>query len=423
MPVPPAPHEDYPLLDESGLRRYLTGVPTLVGRLGGAPADWVVREIGDGNVNFVFAVHGPQGAVCVKQAVPYVRAIGPEWPLTPDRILFEHRAIVEHRRHASAYVPEPLHIDAQLRLLAVEYLDGHTVMRHGLTTATRYGHFADHMAEYLARTLFFTSDLALPAHHKRALISWFETNTEMCRIMEDMVFTDIYLPHPRNEWTSPELDEDVALIRQDTELKLAVSRLKSRYLSARDALIHGDLHTGSIMISDDRVHVIDQEFACYGPLGFDLGNVLAHLLISYFAQEQREHTQKQWLLETVERLWDGFREHFAALWRASASGDAYPQAMFATPSDRTALEEERQDYLDRLFTETLGFCGAEILRRVIGFARPTDFTSISDPRRRAASERRALRLARDLVTGPGRYKSAADLTAAAGHDGPCTARA
>jgi len=69
-------------------------------------ADWDVREIGDGNVNFVFAVRGPSSAVCVKQAALYVRAIGPDWPLTPDRVLFEHEAIVEHRRHAGPYVPE-----------------------------------------------------------------------------------------------------------------------------------------------------------------------------------------------------------------------------------------------------------------------------------------------------------------------------
>lgn len=412
MPAPHAPRDDHPVLDENGLRRHLATVPAVAGRLGGAPGDWAVREISDGNVNVVFAVEGPLDAVCVKQAVPYVRVSGPAWPLTPERVVFEHRAIVEHGRHAGPFVPEALHLDPDLHLLAVRYLHGHTVMRHGLTAGRRYPHFAAHIAEYLARTLFFTSDLALPADRKRTLVSRFETNTAMCRIMEDMVFTDVYVPHPRNRWTSPELDEDVRRIRSDTVLKLAVSRLKSRYLGTREALIHGDLHTGSVMVSDDRVRVIDQEFACYGPMGFDIGTLLAHLLISHFARVDEEAARRDWLLDTVEGVWDGFRTCFTALWRTRAAGDAYPPAMFTSPEDRAALEDERQDYLDRLFTETLGFCGAEILRRVIGFARPADFTSVADTRRRAGAERRALRLARDLVTGPGRYRSSADLTAA-----------
>jgi 5-methylthioribose kinase len=38
------------------------------------------------------------------------------------------------------------------------------------------------------------------------------------------------------------------------------------------ALIHGDLHTGSILIKEDSMKVIDPEFAFYGPMGYDIGN-------------------------------------------------------------------------------------------------------------------------------------------------------
>lgn len=318
------------------------------------------------------------------------------------------RVLVEHRLHAAAYVPEPLHVDPAERLLTVEYLEGHTVMRGGLTAGACYPYFAGHAARYLAHTLFFTSDLALPAGRKRELAAFFETNTAMCQIMEDMVFTEIFLPHPRNRWTSPELDEDVERLQRDTELKLAVSRLKHRYLTSRDALLHGDLHTGSIMVREPSISVIDQEFACYGPMGFDLGTLLAHLLIAYFAAGAHgpaRITQQDWLLSAVEQLWDDFRTHFTTLWRNHPDGDAYPPALF-TGTAETALEAERQRYLDTLFTETLGFCGAEIIRR------PTDFTTLPDPIHRATAECRALTLARTLVTAPTGYSVAADLTAA-----------
>ncbi|MFG2113341.1 phosphotransferase [Streptomyces sp. NPDC048718] len=233
--------------------------------------------------------------------------------------------------------------------------------------------------------------------------------------MEDMVFTEVYVDHPRNQWTSPELDEDIQRLQRDTELKIAVSRLKQRYLTSRDALLHGDLHTGSIMVSESSTGMIDQEFGCYGPMGFDLGTLLAHLLIAYYAADAHpadRTAQQDWLLASVAQLWNDFRSHFTELWRGHADGDAYPPALFTGPA-APALETERNRYLDELFTETLGFCGAEIIRRVVGFARPADFTTLSDTTARAAAERRALAPARRLATAPTAYRTAEALTEAA----------
>ena len=44
-------------------------------------ANLQVREVGDGNINFVFILEGPGGALCVKQGHPYVR-IMKSWALT-----------------------------------------------------------------------------------------------------------------------------------------------------------------------------------------------------------------------------------------------------------------------------------------------------------------------------------------------------
>lgn len=43
------------------------------------------------------------------------------------------------------------------------------------------------------------------------------------------------------------------------------------------ALIHGDLHSGSIFINEKGIKVIDPEFAFYGPMGYDIGNVIGNL--------------------------------------------------------------------------------------------------------------------------------------------------
>ena len=89
----------YRILDAASLRPYLAALAADSDRLGGEPGQWQVREVGDGNLNLVFIVEGPDGAVCVKQALPYVRAAGPSWPMTPERAWFENayfRAVAPH---------------------------------------------------------------------------------------------------------------------------------------------------------------------------------------------------------------------------------------------------------------------------------------------------------------------------------------
>ncbi|MGY3677572.1 S-methyl-5-thioribose kinase [Streptomyces sp. TE33382] len=410
------------LLDARTLPPYLESVPHVVRALGGPPATWQVREIGDGNVNYVFEVSGSAGRVCVKQAMPYVRVSGESWPLTPHRTRFEYRALQEHGRLAPGRVPEALHYAPSAHLLVTEFLAPHVVLRQGLLDGVHYPELGDHLAEYLARSLFFTSDLASTADHKRSLVAEFSGNTEMTRIMEDMIFTEIYHDHHRNRWTSPHLDATVQRLRNDITLKIAVSRLKLRYLTSTDALLHGDLHTGSILVTPDDTRVIDQEFAVHGPMGFDIGSLLAHLLLAYFAMDahpvsagagRTARDTRIWLLGVIEDVWRGFAGRFTRLWEQAASGDAYPQAMFAARDDIAALGQERERYLAAVFTDTIGFCGAEIIRRVIGMAHVVELTSIASDADRAACELRCLRLAVDLLTRTGGYPTIGALTSAA----------
>jgi 5-methylthioribose kinase len=154
-------------------------------------------------------------------------------------------------------------------------------------------------------------------------------------------------------------------------------------------------------------------------MGFDVGTLLAHLLINYFAQighgtpKDPRSKQQEWLLETVVEVWTNFRLHFCAFWETSGAGDAYPSLFFADPVGQTALAEERESYLDRLFIDTLGFCGAEIIRRIFGFAHTADFDTITDPDRRASCERSAIRMAHQLLVGPSQYQTITAVTVAA----------
>ena len=81
-------------------------------------------------------------------------------------------------------------------------------------------------------------------------IAAFAGNHALCKITEDLVFTDPYRVAEQNRWTQPWLDAKAAALREDLDLHAAISRLKLKFLNAPEALIHGDLHTGSIMVTE-----------------------------------------------------------------------------------------------------------------------------------------------------------------------------
>ena len=113
-------------------------------------------------------------------------------------------------------------------------------------------------------------------------------NTELCRITEDLVFTDPWRVAEANRWTSPQLDATAAAVRADGPWKRAAQEYKLKFLGEAQALIHGDLHSGSIMVTEAETYAIDPEFAFYGPMGFDVGALLGNLYLAFFAQSGHE---------------------------------------------------------------------------------------------------------------------------------------
>jgi len=411
--------DEYRILRDADLRDYLAPLPAVASQLGGSPTDWSIGEVGDGNLNLVFIVKGTKGGIAVKQALPYVRLVGESWPLPLSRSHYEYLVLTHQARLAPGLVPAVLHHNEALALIAMELLEPHIIMRKGLISGTCYPRFVEDIATFLARTLFLSSDLAVPAAQKKEGIAAYAGNHALCKITEDLIFTDPYFQAEQNRWTSPWLDATAASFREDLDLHVAVSRLKLKFMGAPEALIHGDLHTGSIMVTESETKVIDPEFAFYGPMGFDIGAVLANLVMSYLASAGHERSPGErrsfeaWMLETIESVWTEFSRKFVELWRAEANGDAYPASLFSGRTGAARLEAERQAYMDRLFQDSVGFSAAKIIRRILGLAHNIDFEWIEDARLRATCEARALRLARAMMVDAPSFRTISDVTKAA----------
>jgi 5-methylthioribose kinase len=373
----------------------LADLPLMTDRLG-ASAAWRVREVGDGNLNLVFIVESDRGSLVVKQALPYVRVFGEGWPMSRERAFFEYHAMTRLGQRDPGRMPQLLHFDASQSMQVMEHLSPHLILRGELIAGRSFEHLALHLGHYLARTLFRGSDLSMATADRKADLALFAANVELSGITEDLFFTDPFWACPRNRHT-PALDADVARLRADTELKRAAIELKRRFCMSAETLLHGDLHTGSIMVSDRDTRVIDAEFAIYGPMGFDIGSLLGNLWMTACVD------CSDWIMAVAEAIWATFVDEFTRLWSTERTGILGARELFEDQGDAAGAQATLRTMLDEIWQDTLGFAGLEMHRRILGFAHVADFEGIEDESRRASLERKALAIGRELAVGRDRF--------------------
>jgi 5-methylthioribose kinase len=389
-------------LNPDTLGAYLRQQPALQAHLGEA-GELDVAEVGDGNLNFVYIVRNraePGRSLVVKQALPYLRLVGEAWPLTRQRSDHEAHALQAFGALCPQHVPAVLHFDSAQSLIAMQHLSSHVILRRGLIDGITYPHLAEHLSTYLAQTLFHGSDLSLsPAAKKQAAAAC--SNPELCRITEDLVLSHPFEDHPGNIYSPGLPRAAIERLQHNPQIRVAAAQMKWAFMNQTETLIHGDLHTGSLMVNQNETYVIDPEFAFYGPMGFDLGLLLANLLSAFFSQDwhrvqadQDPAPMQAWLLDQVAQVWNGFVQKFSALWieheARSASG-------FMGALDAPGLALFQADFLQHVFSDALGFAGCELIRRTLGLAKVTEIAGIPDDSARATLEHRILRLAEDLL--------------------------
>ena len=127
-------------LEASNVLAYVANKPKLADLLGGTQtrSAWTASEVGDGNINYIYRLQGPGGAIILKQALPFIRMIGVSWPLSQDRIKFEAAALMEERRCCPSHVPEVYLWDEGMSVIAMQYIEPpHQILR-GALVAGRY---------------------------------------------------------------------------------------------------------------------------------------------------------------------------------------------------------------------------------------------------------------------------------------------
>lgn len=385
----------YRILDTQSVKTFLLDIPEIKNYFDSEELQ--ADEIGDGNVNFVFIVKSktdPKKALIVKQAVPYLRCAGESFPLSRERMTFEIRALQEYEKLAPDYVPKIYYADEEMSIVVMEYLSDHIIMRKGLIEGTTYPLFSEHISDFLAKTLFFTSSLHLQSTEKRALINRFNANTQLCKLTEDFVFTFPYMSHETNH-IDKQCEKEAKALFHDQSYKKNLLTLKYIFMTQTDALLHGDLHTGSIMLNQTETYVIDPEFAFVGPFGFDIGALIANLINAYISHEHTDRNRafQDWILQTIEEIYTKFEMKFLDLWKRQQESALILPGF----TDDATTEAFQKEFMQNIFTQSVGFAGCKIARRVFGIAGVEEIRGIEDDRTRKEASMHALRTGIGLI--------------------------
>lgn len=363
-------------------------------RLDFFPKDAVLecKEIGDGNLNYVFRLSDPatNKSIIIKQAGVATR-ISADMLLSTDRGRIEAKILGIQGEYAKGLVPNVYLYDPIMCAMLMEDMVGHTMMRTGMMKHQTYPLFGEHITTFLVQSLLLTTDVVMGHKDKKENVKSF-INPDLCEISEDLVYSEPFIDYNnRNNVFEPNADFVKEQLYNDNKIRLEAAKLKFRFMNNAQALIHGDLHTGSIFINQEHTYIFDPEFAFYGPMGYDIGNVIANLFFAWChgdAQIEDESYKQEfcgWILDTIEEVVDKFISKFKIVFETNVS-----DIMAKTPGFSDW-------YLQGILSDAAGVAGLESIRRMVGMANVKDITTIEDTDKRVRAERIVITLAKDYI--------------------------
>ncbi|MBQ7896137.1 MAG: S-methyl-5-thioribose kinase [Oscillospiraceae bacterium] len=357
-------------------------------------------EIGDGNINYVFRVFSlvDGHSVVIKQADKFLRSSGR--PLDTYRNKIEANILRIQGELAPGFVPKVYYYDDIMCAVAMEDISDYKNLRKELAAGKIFPQLAQQLSDFIAAVLLPSTDLIMDRAEKKKNSAFF-TNTELCDITEDLVLTEPYYNYKNRNIIFPGNEDFVRThLYEDEELHFYVAKLRNKFMNNTQALIHGDLHTGSIFANKYGIKVIDPEFAFYGPMGYDIGNVIGNLFFAYINKLYTEPDNTAFLDYISKAISDYYDLTFSKL------SEKYDE-LVSFPLYKNSLFKE--EYLREVMADSLGYAGTEMIRRTVGDSKVFEVSSILDPDIRINIERRLITLGIELIKRAESIKSGSAL--------------
>ncbi|HCM88889.1 MULTISPECIES: S-methyl-5-thioribose kinase [Vagococcus] len=386
------------LMSHDDVKEYVTQKLNLFSK----EAELVVKEVGDGNINYVFIVEDAKTkkSVVVKQADVLLRSSGR--PLDINRNKIEADILKIQYDLVPEFIPEIYHYDEAMAALTMEDISAYKNLRYELEKKIIFPKLADEISTFLVETLLSTTDLVWDRQDKKKQVKNF-VNIDMCDISEDLVFTEPYNDYKKQNVIIEGNQEFVErFIYMNQALLTEIAKLRNNYMNNAQALVHGDLHSGSIFVNQDGMKVIDPEFAFYGPMGYDIGNVIGNLFFPLAKNEFYDHDEEfsEWLITTIQDIFDQVKEKLTQAYAEKVSLSIYQNEAFKT------------QFINGIMADTLGYVGTEIIRRVIGDSKVKEVATAPLGKERIAMERSLLKLGIDLILHRDDFNSGEELVKA-----------
>lgn len=344
----------------------------------------------DGAANHVIRVASKtgQGSVIVKQVLPFIRAAkenGQDLPVNIERLHTE----VQYMRAADQLCPhispEIYSWDQEQGILVMEDLGRMKILRYELMQGKVFPGFPDRMGLFLGRIAFFTSEQYLTGWEKETFERAFD-RAKSQRLWGKFIFDDPVLANQENA-INPLVRGWVDQLHADEAVRREVRMLKSNFNQSRQCLIHTDLHTSNIFVSDEELKIFDSEFARFGPIGFDLGRLLGSLALNFGSllgyqdwNEDKKKGYQFYLLEVMEGLYRSFDQTYAGLWDKNQ------------PKRVQARDRMRRE----IFQQTLGYMACTMMARIYDQGLCQDFQRMESLEDRAKGQRFVIEMARRL---------------------------
>lgn len=303
-----------------------------------------VEKAGDGNINWVRRVRlrpsaggtsptsraepageGPAGrSFIVKQARPALERF-PQYRVSTERLVFEARWLERARPFDRDGICPGVHgFDEPNRVLVLEDLGDAERLDTALARGARVEAEAAALGAFLGRIHRATQGEPGLADRFR--------NDAMRRLHGEHIFV---LPFRENDFPLPPRTRARAdALLADAELRALADAAYARYLEPRGALVHGDVQAANVLLLPGGPKLLDAEIAHVGDPAFDVGTLVAHLLLAGLACGEPRRG-----LGAVRAAWHAYAE---------ADGAAAPLARFA---------------------DAARYAGLELLRRTLGAAR------------------------------------------------------
>lgn len=248
-----------------------------------------IEKPGEGNMNYTLRVTTPFRSLIVKQSRAYVEKY-PTIPAPANRTAIEgsfYQEIQPIPMLARA-MPQCMGVDRENNVLVLEDL----------------GNARDYTFLYQPGQTLSESDAQALVEYLSELHYHFATqppgpnfaNKAMRVLNHEHIFNYPFVENADFDLDTvqPGLAELARPFRQDMPLKRVIRQTGQLYLAdsfrsqpgssfqtgASKTLLHGDYYPGSWLQTENGVKVIDPEFCFYGPAEFDLGVMLAHLIMA-----------------------------------------------------------------------------------------------------------------------------------------------